>query len=374
MEKARHPLVGALAAAVLLVSLAVVPVAAQTNGARLGIGPTMPTTTTVGAGNVAVSIALTNLSDPADGQLIIPANALTFTPSCGSLPPGAVPPCPTPDPGVFALSPTATGRAGSNCAGQTYSVAPASATTGAVVFNGPAITLAASNPTSLVGGTCVIDFTVNVVKAPVADADPTTPGIQTYQLAEAAGWHTQQNNTASCCGSSHTTVSPATPTMTTQASPPITLGGTISDTAVLSGGSSPTGTITFSFYPPGDTTCAPPAAFTSPPVAANGPGSYTSAPFTPTATGTYLTVATYGGDHNNAPVTTKCNENGESVVVSAKPVPKPSPSTSVLGAQFSRTPTLPVTGTTLPVGPLSALGVAMTLAGMALVRRSRRAP
>jgi hypothetical protein len=351
---------------------------AQTNGARLGIGPDMPSSTTVGATNVGVYISLTNLSDPADGQLIIPANGLTFTPSCGTLPPGAVPPCPAPDLGVFAVGSTGTGRAGSDCAGQSYAITQDSAATGAVVFDGPAITLTASNPTTLVGGSCVIDFTVSVLKAPSIDADPATPGIQTYQLADASGWHTQQNNSASCCGSSHTTVAPASPSLSTHASAGITLGGSFTDTAVLAGGVAPTGTVTFSFFPPGDTTCAAPPASVSPPVPVNGNGSYTSAPYTPTQTGTYLTVATYSGDHNNAGLTTGCNAAGESVVVSPpaakpapSPVPKAAPSTSVLGATFSRTPTLPVTGPSVPVVPLLVAGAAMVLAGAGLLWRAR---
>src|SRR5258708_7249610 len=103
---------------------------AQVNGARLGIGPTMPTTTTVGAKGLPVYISLTNLSEPTDGTLIIPADAITFTPSCGSLPGGAQPPCPTPDPGVFAVGAAGTGRAGTNCAGQAYTIAQTSPPTG----------------------------------------------------------------------------------------------------------------------------------------------------------------------------------------------------------------------------------------------------
>src|SRR5437870_4105963 len=138
---------------------------AQVNGARLGIGPTMPTSTTVGAKGVPVFISLTNLSEPTDGKLIIPPDSITFTPSCGSLPGGAVPPCTTPDPGVFAVSPTGTGRAGTNCAGNTYSISQTSPATGEMRLVGPGMTLNASDPISRVGGTCVIDLTFDVMKA-----------------------------------------------------------------------------------------------------------------------------------------------------------------------------------------------------------------
>src|SRR5438034_5978416 len=72
---------------------------AQVNGARLAIGPTMPTSTTVGAKGVPVFISLTNLSEPTDGRLIIPADSITFTPPCASLPVGRGPPSPLPTPG-----------------------------------------------------------------------------------------------------------------------------------------------------------------------------------------------------------------------------------------------------------------------------------
>jgi hypothetical protein len=357
--------------ALLFSGMFVASAGAQVNGARLGIGPTMPTSTTVGAKGVAVYISLTNLSEPTDGKITIPPNAISFTPSCGSLPGGATPPCPNPDPGVFAVGATGTGRAGTNCAGLTYAIAP-SAATGEVKFTGPAITLAATDPNTKVGGTCIIDLTVDVVKAPAIDGDPFTPGIQTYQLVNAGAWKTDLNNSASCCGSSHTTVVPASPALTTQASPPVTLGGQISDTANLTGGVNPTGTVTFTFFPPADTNCAGQPVFTSPPVAVNGPGSYTSAPFTPTVAGTYRTIASYSGNAGNAPVTTKCNDNNESVVVSAAPAPKPTPtpSTTVLGSSQAKKP-LPVTGPSVPVGPLGILGVALVVAGAALLRRRR---
>src|SRR5207237_1095237 len=144
--------------------------------------------------------------------------------------------------------------------------------------------------------------TFDVMKAPSIDGDPLTPGIQTYQLVNTAGWHTELNNTASCCGSSHTTVVPAAPGLTTQASPPVTLGGQITDTANLTGGDSPT---------------APP---TKPPT----------------------------------------------------PAPTPTPSSSVLGASINKKPTLPVTGPSLPIGPLGLLGIALVAVGAALLRRKRR--
>src|SRR5207247_4259169 len=55
----------------------------------------------------------------------------------------------------------------------------------------------------------------------------------------------------------------ATPTLTTTASGPVTVGQTIHDVAHLSGGTNPTGSITFQVFAPGDTTCQTPIAVRS---------------------------------------------------------------------------------------------------------------
>src|SRR5260370_39796282 len=113
-------LAGSLVTATLAVlglsAVFVVSAGAQVNGARLAIGPTMPTSTTVGAKGVPVFISLTNLSEPTDGKLIIPPESITFTPSCGSLPGGALPPRPTPGPRGFSGNPTVSGPARMNWA------------------------------------------------------------------------------------------------------------------------------------------------------------------------------------------------------------------------------------------------------------------
>jgi len=108
----------------------------------------------------------------------------------------------------------------------------------------------------------------------------------------------------------------ATPTLTTQASPTVLLGGSVSDNATLSGGASPTGQITFNLYGPNDGTCSTIPVFTSN-VPVSGNGTYQSAFFTPTLPGTYRWIANYGGDVNNSPTANTCNAANESVVVNA---------------------------------------------------------
>jgi uncharacterized repeat protein (TIGR01451 family) len=96
------------------------------------------------------------------------------------------------------------------------------------------------------------------------------------------------------------TIDPATPTLFTIASPAITLGTTaptLSDTAVLSGGFHPTGTLVFTLTGPGV------FSFTTD-VTVNGNGTYTASTPLPTAglvAGTYTWRVHYTGDHNNNP-------------------------------------------------------------------------
>ncbi|HEX8076784.1 MAG TPA: Ig-like domain repeat protein, partial [Chthoniobacterales bacterium] len=127
-------------------------------------------------------------------------------------------------------------------------------------------------------------------------------------------------------GLASTTVVAAAPTLTTQASPSVQLGGAISDTATLSGGLSPTGTITFFVFGPDDSNCGAAPAFTSA-VNVNGNGQYGSGSFVPTAPGTYRFVASYTGDENNKAIATVCNDPNETVTVTAPPpTPTPTPS------------------------------------------------
>jgi hypothetical protein len=112
----------------------------------------------------------------------------------------------------------------------------------------------------------------------------------------------------------------AVPTVTTSATASVTLGGSISDTATISGLVNPiNGTITFSLYGPNDATCsgtnlvAGNAAFTVGPVTANG--NYVSPNFTPLAVGTYRWIANYSGDANNTATSNGCNGANEASAV-----------------------------------------------------------
>ncbi|MDQ1442176.1 MAG: hypothetical protein QOG97_2404 [Acidimicrobiaceae bacterium] len=167
-------------------------------------------------------------------------------------------------------------------------------------------------------GTPVFTSTVPVSGNGVYPSPPftvTTPG--TYNWVAAYSGDTNNNNVNSPCGAANESVvvTPATPAISTVASASVPVGGTITDTATLSGGANPTGTITFTSFGPNNATCTGTATFTSTVPVTAGNGNYTSPTFAPTATGTYRFVASYNGDANNASVISGCNDANESVIV-----------------------------------------------------------
>jgi hypothetical protein len=91
------------------------------------------------------------------------------------------------------------------------------------------------------------------------------------------------------------------------------LGSSIKDTATVSGGSSPTGTVTFKLYD--NSSCSGAAVFSDTESLSNG--SSTSGSFTPSSAGSYYWIATYNGDANNQPVSGNCGDQGEISVVNS---------------------------------------------------------
>ncbi len=90
------------------------------------------------------------------------------------------------------------------------------------------------------------------------------------------------------------------PNLTTTPGPTVTLGSgaKLTDSATLSAGNNPTGTITFTLYAPGGTTVVDTEMA---PVNAGNNTYTTPAGFVPTAAGTYQWVVNYSGDANNNP-------------------------------------------------------------------------
>src|SRR5205823_7316790 len=107
--------------------------------------------------------------------------------------------------------------------------------------------------------------------------------------------------------------SPAISTTVSASSVVIGSGAKLNDTAVLSGGYNPTGTVTFILYSPTNV-----AVYTDV-VTVSGNGSYNTSTGTnpggylPTVTGTYLWSAGYSGDSNNNSVSDNGQNENEAV-------------------------------------------------------------
>jgi hypothetical protein len=305
----RRRAAGRLARSALLVPMLLATVLASSAPAQvadfsLGVTIQGPSFVTPGNTNVAGGLALVNNSI---GLGPVTLTSITYHPSCADFNLA----CTAPEPGVFTLSPTATGAAGTGCAGVAFTVAADG--------NGR-YTLTPSSPIVLpTGGTCTINFTFNVLRVPTTDAQPATPGVQTVRSAIIMGTATAiAGGTVNGTSRSVATITVGqvqTSIATQVASPTVGLGSSVTDTATVTGSPNVamTGTVQFRLFGPGDTNCAGTPVFTSTVPLTNGTA--TSAPFTPTQLGTYRWTATYSGDANNAPVFGVCNAANESVTV-----------------------------------------------------------
>ena len=156
------------------------------------------------------------------------------------------------------------------------------------------------------GNTVVDTETVPVT----GDSTYTTPtgylpaGTGSYVWSASYGGDSN-NGSAHDNGQNETeTVSPACPVINTVAGGTVIIGsGTkLTDTAVLSGGYSPTGTITFTLTGPGNT------VVNTETVPVTGDSTYTTPTgYLPAGTGSYVWSASYGGDSNNG----SAHDNGQ---------------------------------------------------------------
>lgn len=120
------------------------------------------------------------------------------------------------------------------------------------------------------------------------------------------------------------TVSKASPTIATQASPGNLAGAPVRDVATISGGQSPTGTVTFRLF--SDANCNSEVFMSTNTLAGT---TATSDWFTPAAPGMYRWTAHYSGDGLNNAATSGCNAPNESVAIS--PFQAPSPTQTITG-------------------------------------------
>ncbi len=195
-----------------------------------------------------------------------------------------------------------------------------SSPTGTITFElwGPAATPTCTNLV-FVSNAITVDGNGNYTSAPAFT--PTAAG--TYYWTASYTGDANNNAASGACGAANESVvitpkipTPSTPVLVTQASAGGTVGTSVTDQATLSGGSSPTGTITFKLYGPASSPACTNLVFTSSAVTVSGNGNYTSTPaYTPTAVGTYYWVASYSGDANNSAITAACGAANESVTI-----------------------------------------------------------
>jgi hypothetical protein len=122
-----------------------------------------------------------------------------------------------------------------------------------------------------------------------------------------------------------------TPSLTAEPSSPLLIGGVMTDTAVLVGGTDPSGTITFTLFD-GSKGCATLPLLTSV-KSVSGNGSYTSDAYGPLAAGPYLWQVNYSGDSSNSSMSVECGYGTQVVAV-----PQYCPSTPPCGVVASGCP------------------------------------
>ena len=154
---------------------------------------------------------------------------------------------------------------------------------------------------------------------PYGSGNFTTAQAGTYLWRASYTGDANNNPVAGACGAANESVEVqrASPDVTTAASPAFgaLIGTSLSDTATLSGGFNPTGTIVFNLYGPNDPTCSGAPVFTSALIPVNGNGNYQSGSFTATVAGTYSFIASYSGDANNNPASDTCALPAETIRV-----------------------------------------------------------
>ncbi|MCA1684153.1 MAG: Ig-like domain repeat protein, partial [Actinobacteria bacterium] len=322
--------------------------------------PTFPTPVTVGQKGLPASLQIVNAATPPESTGTVTLNLITLVPSCGTDvvgPPTGDCPLANADPGVFTLSSTAVGEAGTACAGITFTVMVIDPATGQVQFipSAPVVLTPPGTPNSI----CRIDFTVDVNKVPSNPQAVLSPtSFQTAVDAFVIGTSNVTGFTARVPGNQPVIVNKAIPSIVTMLSPmSITLGSSFTDTATLTpaaGAPAPTGTVTFNVFAPGDTTCATPILFSTNPITGN---QAVSGSFTPTSANAapYQVVATYNGDANNAPVSSACGAEPLTVTPSRPSiVTLVSPTSITLGSSFTDTATVtPAAGGVAPTGTVT---------------------
>ena len=294
----------------------------------ISVSITLPSATAIGQQNAPGSVSVSNQNTSPNHTESNVVTSMQLALSCGAAG-TAGNPCPTPDPGVFAVDSPASGAAGTSCAGSSFTVSAPDAS-GTVTFTrvGGALIVPPPGATN----TCRVNFTFDVLQMPTIDVDGGTFGPQTRSNFRAIAQAQISGLVVSSWTSAARTVTKAAATVTTNASDGV-VGGQISDTATVDSGvpAGVTGTVTFTLYAPEDTTCAGEPVFVSSNRPINGSGVANSGPYTPSVPGSYRWRASYSGDVNHVPINALCNEANETSSVGSAPFVPETSGTPVRG-------------------------------------------
>jgi hypothetical protein len=197
-------------------------------------------------------------------------------------------------------------------AGQTASQTFTLTNSGSMATSALKITLAGSSAFTKIGDTCSgarvkanrsCNVTVQYAPATSGQTDSATLTATSSKPAAAASL-TLKGASAKASTAIATSPSPGGPAG----------GTTVTDTATLSGGSSPRGTIEFKLYGPSATANCSGTPVDDETVNVTGNGAYTTpAGANPSQAGSYWWTASYSGDANNNPAATSCGD--ESVTI-----------------------------------------------------------
>jgi hypothetical protein len=173
---------------------------------------------------------------------------------------------------------------------------------GATANAGGTVTYHAYAGANTCTGTDLLNSTKTVVNGIVPDsANISFSAAGTYSFQAVYSGDANNNGATSVCSTEQLVVSKNQPgASTAQNLKP-------NDSFTLTGGASPTGTITFNLYAPGDTTCTGTIQYTQT-VAVNGNGTYSTSntSFIASTEGTWRWESVYSGDSNTLPVTSTC--------------------------------------------------------------------
>jgi LPXTG-motif cell wall-anchored protein len=192
--------------------------------------------------------------------------------------------------------------------------------------------------TSSVAGTSVVQAATTVVVDEVTLHRTTNDSVPGDSVNAVKNWHKVQ------------------PSIVTVQSAGGTIGTTLSDTATVSGGLNPTGTVTFQLF--NNVTCSSTPVF----ISSNQPlsnGKASSGNFKPTTTATFEWVATYNGDNANLTAVSGCGAEPVTIVAAG-----------VLG--ITSPIKIPNTGAGMMTALAEGLGLVLAGTGIVVLARRRR--